>query len=190
MSSVNSPFGFLPVFHPSGQIVANLYEPTVASGPSSAIYKGDPVKLVGSTDVINLAGDSDAIIGVFAGCEYTDSDGKPNFRSYWPGTTSGATNIKFWVYDDPFIIYEAQGAGAIANTAIGDSCDSTAATGSSYTGVSGIYLKSGTLSGAATVKQWRIVGLAPRVDNAWGDAYTVLRVRVGLNQFVSEPNAI
>jgi hypothetical protein len=190
MSAVSAPQGFLPVFHPSGQIVANTYYPTVASGPTSAIFKGDPVKLTGDTTVVSLAGDSDAICGVFAGCEYTDVDGKPTYKPYWPGTTSGATNIVFYVYDDMNIIYEAQGAGSVANTAIGDSCDSTAATGSTYTGVSAVVLKTGTLSGAATVKQWRIVGLGQQVTNAWGDAFTVLRVRVGLNQFVSEPNAI
>lgn len=190
MSASNAPFGFAPVFHPSGQIVANIYTPTVANGPTSAIYKGDPVKLSGDTSVVTLAGDADAIIGVFAGCEYTDATGKPTVSSYWPGTTTGATNIKFYVYDDPFIVYEAQGAGAIAITAIGDSCDSTAATGNTNTGVSGIYLKSGTLSGAATVKQWRILGLGGSISNAWGDAYTVVRVKIGQSQLISEPNAI
>lgn len=190
MSAVNAPFGFKPVFHPSGQIVANAYYPTVANGPSSAIYKGDPVKLAGDTNVVTLASDSDAIIGVFAGCEYTDVNGKPNESPYWPGTTTGATNIVFYVYDDPFIVYEAQGAGSVANTAIGDSCDSTAATGSTYTGNSAIVLKSGTLSGAATVKQWRIMGLGGAIDNAWGDAYTVLRVTIGQSQRFTEVNAI
>lgn len=190
MSAVSSPQGFVPVFHPSGQTVANPYYPTVSSGPSSAIYKGDPVKLTGDTNVVTLAADGDAIIGVFAGCEYTDVDGRPRYSPYWPGTTTGATNIVFYVYDDPFIIYEAQGAGSVANTAIGDSCDSTAATGSTYTGVSAVVLKTGTLSGAATVKQWRIMGLGGQITNAWGDAYTVLRVTIGQSQRFTEVNAI
>lgn len=190
MSATNAPFGFTPVYHPSGQIVANVYQPSVANGPTSAIYKGDPVKLTGADTVCILAGDADAIIGVFAGCEYNDATGKPTVSSYWPGTTTGATNIKFYVYDDPFIVYEAQGAGSIANTAIGDSCDSTAATGNTNTGVSGIYLKSGTLSGAATVKQWRILGLGQQTNNAWGDSYTIVRVKIGQSQLITEPNAI
>jgi hypothetical protein len=188
MSATSSPFGFKPVFHPSGQIVANAYYPTVST--NAAIYRGDPVKLDGTTGVVILAGDSDAIIGMFAGCEYTDVDGKPNLKPYWPGSTAGATNIVFYVYDDPFIIYEAQGAGVVAATAIGDSCDSTAATGSTYTGTSAIVLKTGTLSGAATVKQWRIMGLGGQIDNAWGDAYTVLRVTIGQSQRFTEVNAI
>lgn len=190
MSAVSSPSGFNPVFHPSGQIVANLYEPSVANGPSSAIYKGDPVKLSGDTNVVTIASGSEAIIGVFAGCEYTDVDGKPTYKPYWPGTTTGATNIKFYVYDDPFIVYEVQAVGTVANTAIGDSADATIAAGSTYTGVTGTYLNTASLSGAATVKQWRIMGLGGNTGNAWGDAYTVLRVTIGQSQRFTEVNAI
>jgi len=51
-------------------------------------------------------------------------------------------------------------------------------------------LATGTLSGAATVKQWRIMGLGQGIDNAWGDAYTVLRVTLGQSQRFTEVNAI
>jgi hypothetical protein len=188
MSAVSSPFGFKPVFHPSGQIVANAYYPTVAT--MAAIYKGDPVKLDGTTGVVIIAGDGDATLGVFAGCEYTDATGKPTYSPYWPGSTAGATNIVFYVYDDLNLIYEAQGVSVIAATAIGDSCDSTAATGSAYTGQSLVTLKTGTLSGAATVKQWRIMGLAPWIDNSWADTYPVLRVTQGLNFRFTAKDAI
>ena len=188
MSAVSSPQGFKPVFHPSGQIVANAYYPTVAT--NAAIYKGDPVKLDGTTGVVIIAGGSDAIIGVFAGCEYTDVDGKPRYSPYWPGSTSGATNIVFYVYDDPFIVYEVQGAGVVAATAIGDSADSTIAAGSTYTGNTASYLATASLAGAATVKQWRIMGLGGGIDNAWGDAYTVLRVTIGQSQRITEVNSI
>jgi len=188
MSATLAPFGFKPVFHPSGQIVANLYQPTTIH--ASACYAGDPVKLTGGTDVIAIAAGSDAIIGVFAGCEYTNSDGVPVQSPYWPASQAGTTNIKWWVYDDPLIVYESQGAGVVAATAIGDSCDSTIGAGNAYTGVSGTKLATGTLSGAATVKQWRIMGLGQGIDNAWGDAYTVLRVTLGQSQRFTEVNAI
>ena len=189
MSATAAPQGFLPVFHPSGVITPNIYKPTVSGGPSSAIYKGDPVKMTGDTTVVAIAAASDAIVGVFAGCEYTDVTGKPTESSYWPGTTTGATNITFYVYDDPFIIFEVQDAGSLANTAIGDSADSVIAAGNTNTGVTASKL-SNTLGGAATVKQWRIVGLSQAIDNAWGDAFTVVRVRIGQSQLISTPNAI
>lgn len=188
MSATLAPFGFKPVFHPSGQIVANLYQPTTIN--ASACYSGDPVKLTGGTDVVAIAAGGDAIIGVFAGCEYVTATGDRIQSPYWPASLAGVTDIKWWVYDDPFIIYEAQGAGVVAATAIGDSCDSTIAAGNAYTGVSATKLTTGTLSGAATVKQWRIVGLGQAIDNAWGDAYTVLRVTIGQSQRFTEVNAI
>ena len=184
MSTTLSPSGFNPVYHPSGQIVANLYEPTVAT--NAAIYKGDPVKLDGTTGVVIIAAANDAILGVFAGCEYIDVDGKPNYKPYWPGSTSGATNIKFYVYDDPFIVYEIQAGGSIAATEIGAAADFVIAAGSTYTGVTGTYL--GT--SAAAGNNFRITGLAPRAGNTWGDTYTVVRGTMLKLQTVSEPNGI
>ena len=186
MSATNAPQGFVPVFHPSGIITPNVYEPTVAT--NAAIYKGDPVKLDGTTGVVIIAAANDAILGVFAGCEY-DLNGKPTYSPYWPGSTTGATNIKFYVYDDLFIEYEVQVPGSVAATAIGDSSDSVIAAGSAYTGVTGSYLST-TLSGAAAANQWRIVGKGNGVDNAWGDAYTVVRVIMAKSQTMPTVAAI
>jgi hypothetical protein len=190
MSATLAPQGFVPVYHPSGlSMPVSVYTPTTANGPSAAIYRGDPVKLTGTTDVINISTGSDAIIGVFAGCEYNDASGKPTESSYWPGTTTGATNIKFYVNDDPFTVFEVQAAGSIAITAVGDSADATIVAGNTNTGTTATRLST-TLSGAATVKQWRILGLGQEIDNAWGDAYTIVRVKIGQSQVISTPNAI
>jgi hypothetical protein len=186
MSATLAPQGFIPVFHPSGIITPNVYEPTVAT--NAAIYKGDPVQLDATTGVVIIAGVNDDILGVFAGCEY-DLNGKPTYSPYWPGSTTGATNIKFYVYDDPFIQYEVQVNGSVAATAIGDSSDSVIAAGSSYTGVTASYLNS-TLSGATTALQWRIMGKGMAIDNAWGDAYTVVRVTIAKSQIVPGTAAI
>lgn len=188
MSATSSPQGFIPVFHPSGQIVANPY-PSVNT--AAAIYKGDPVKIDTTSGVI-IAGVNDAILGVFAGCEYVDVDGKPNVKPYWPGSTSGATNVTFYVYDDPFIEYDVQSGingTALAATAVGDSADSVIATGSTYTGVTGSYL-SATLSGAGGPNQWRIIGVSGQIGNAWGDAYTIARVKIAKSQLITTPAAV
>jgi len=191
MSATNAPFGFRPVYHPSGNIVANLYEPTVAT--NAAIYQGDPVILTGATSVCIIAvgtgGSPGLVAGVFAGCEYVDVDGKPTYKPYWPGSTSGATNIKFWVYDQLDLVFEVQAAGSLANTSIADSADYTYAAGSTYTGISASYLST-TLAGAATSKQFRIIGLGQQVDNAWSDAYTVVRVQIAQNMRFTPVNSI
>jgi hypothetical protein len=159
----------------------------------AAIYKGDPVKLDGTTGVIIIAvgtaGSPGLVHGVFAGCEYTDANGKPTYSSYWPGSTAGATNIVFYIYDDPFVNYDVQAAGPLAFTDIGDSADYTYAAGSAYTGVSASYLST-TLAGAATAKQFRIMGISPKIDNASGDAYTVVRVTIAQGTRYTPVNSI
>jgi len=36
----------------------------------------------------------------------------------------------------------------------------------------------------------KIIGLTPGVDNAWGDAYTVVQVQVNESQFNASVNAV
>lgn len=190
MSATAAPQGFIPVFHPSGQIVANPYTGLYSA---AAIYKGDPVLI--NTDgtiivAVGSAGSPGLVAGVFAGCEYTDVDGKPNYKPYWAGSTAGATNITFWVYDQLDLVYEVQGDGSVANTAVGDSANYTYAAGSTYTGVSASKLQTSSLAGAATAKQFRIIGLGRQIDNAWGDTYTVVQVQIAQNMRFSPVNTI
>lgn len=190
MSATSAPFGFRAIFHPSGTIRPECFQqPTI---PAAAVYKGDPVKLTGAnaTGTVNICGDTDAPIGIFDGCEYIDSNGVPQYSPYWPASLAGVTGIKWYVITDPLTVFEAQGAGTIAATAIGDSCDSTIAAGNTNTGVSGTVLKSGTLAGAATAKTWRIMSLGQQIDNAWGDSYTIVRVKMALQQTISTPASI
>lgn len=190
MTTSVAPFGVRAVSHPSGSIRSECFIQT--SIPASACYKGDPVKLTGADSAGNcvIAAGGDAIIGVFDGCEYIDATGKPTVSSYWPASLSGVTGIKWYVITDPLTTFEVQGAGAVASTAIGDSADLTIAAGNVNTGVSASYLTTGSLKGAATVGQWRIMGLSTTPNNAWGDTATVLRVTMGLNQRFTQVNSI
>ena len=100
------------------------------------------------------------------------------------------TGIKWYVIPfDPMLECEIQAGGSIAVTAIGDSADIVIAAGNTNTGVSGSYMNS-TLKGAAAVGNFRIVGLAPYVDNAWGDSYTIVRVQIAKNQLLTQVNSI
>ena len=186
MSATAAPFGARAVYHPSGTIRTETFYPTVST--NAAIYKGDLVKLDGTTGVCIVSAAGDASIGVFDGCKYTDVSGKPTYSPYWPGSTSGATNIEFYVITDPLTVFEVQASIAVAATAIGDSANITYAAGSTQTGVSASYIAA--LTGAAAVGNWRIMGLAPYLDNAWGDAKTIVRVTLGANQRFTQVNAI
>lgn len=197
MSSVSAPFGFMPVKHPSGQSRANEY--TIASAYAANIFLGDPVKLVtagtiqlGTSDGTRTGTvDNISLLGVFAGCVFTDSTGKPNWSSFWP-TGQVATDIKAYVYDDPDTVYVAQASGSIAATAIGDQADWTGFTapgGSTLTGRSAAQLSS-TLTGAGVQGQFRIVEFDRSADNAAGDSFTKVLVQIAEHQYRAEVTAV
>ena len=189
MSSTNAPFGVKAVYHPSGTIRSKTLS-GFTSIPSAAVYKGDLVKLTGDGAVAAIIAANDPAYGIFEGCEYIDATGRPVCSPYWPASLSGVTGIKWYVIPfDPMLECEIQAGGSIAVTAIGDSADIVIAAGNTNTGVSGSYMNT-TLKNAAAVGNFRIVGLAPYVDNTWGDSYTIVRVQIAKNQLLTQVNSI
>jgi len=189
MSTFASPSGVRAVYHPSGTIRTRVMS-GFTSIPSAAVYKGDLVKLTGDGAIAAIIAANDAAYGIFDGCRYNDATGKPTYSAYWPASLSGVTQIEWYVIPfDPLLECEIQAGGAVAVTAIGDSADIVIAAGNVNTGVTGSYMNS-TLKGAAAVGNFRIMGLAPYADNAWGDAYTIVRVQIAKNQLLTEVNSI
>jgi hypothetical protein len=185
MSATNAPFGFICAKHPSGQSRANEYQ--ITSAYAVNIFQGDPVKL--TTDgVIQLATsdgtrtgtvDGIEVLGIFGGCSYVDSTGKPNWSAYWPASTV-ATEIKAYVYDDKENIYEVQADGSVDAVDIGSQADWTGFTapgGSTATGRSLATLSATPVAGGAQ-GQFAIVEIQRGVDNAFADAYTKVLVKV------------
>jgi hypothetical protein len=184
--------------HPSGQSRATAY--SIASGYAANIFTGDPVKLVTagtiqlSTSDGTRTGTVDGILplGVFAGCQYTDSNGKPNFSPFWPTGTVSSDAIA-WVYDDPTNVYLVQADGSIALAAIGDQADwtgmNTSGGGSTLTGFSTATLSS-TLVGAGGQGNFRIIDFDRSPDNAIGDAYTKVLVQIAEHTYIAPKTAI
>lgn len=184
MPSTSAPYGFVPVFHPTGESRGMPY--TIATGYGTAIYKNQPVILNTNGTVVVGAAASD-LLGVFAGVQYVDSTGKPTVSNYWPASTA-ATQITAYVWDHPDTEFSVQADGAIAATAIGDQTDvsniSSNGLGMSQSTVSA------TLAGAGSQGQFRIMAIDPSVDNAAGDTYTKVIVKIARHQFVSNKVAI
>ena len=111
MANTNNPTGLRPIRHRNGgKIVQNPY--SIASAYATSLFKGDPVELTGtSMQIQRAAADNPDNLGVFAGVEYTNADGKRVYSKYWPASTV-ATYIVAFVWDDPQIIYECQYAVA------------------------------------------------------------------------------
>lgn len=187
MSSTSAPFGMRPAYHPTGLDRADPY--TIGTGYATALYKGTPV-LLNTDGTLNVATLTNDFLGVFDGVQYTDSLGKPNYSNFWPASTA-ATAITAWVWTDPQIVYDIQADGAIAATAVGAQSDFTASpgSGSSSTGLSTATI-SASLETAGQQGQLRIIGLSPFEDNAWGDAYTIVRVQNAQSQYVANKVSI
>ena len=185
MSSTSAPFGLRPAYHPSGIIRPTAM--TIETGYNANIYQFQPVKL-DADGFVEGAGDSDPIIGTFMGVEFTDTDGRRRVSNKWTAGTS-ATDIVAYVTTDPSIVYEIQADSSLVVGDIGTQMDFDSVTaGSTTTGLSAAMLDvaSKTTSGSALC---RVVNLAPEINNAWGDAYTIVQVQISQHQFVAEKAA-
>ena len=189
MSSLNQPFGLRPSFHPSGLDRAVALPNGIASGYSTGILKGQPVALNTTGNIIAATAGS-AYQGAFAGHEWTDSSGRRQISNQWIASTSYQTGSEVtYYYSDPNIVYDIQCDGSLAQTSIGDQANFTnISAGSTTTGLSQCTI-SASLVGSGAVGDMRIINLTPAVDNAWGDAYTVVQVQVSRSQYVATINA-
>lgn len=206
MSSVSAPFGLRPAFFPTGLERAQCLQNGITSGYNANIYKQQPIAYVSAANVGSTGSANGTIIaaqtttgtstsqqyavtGSFQGVEFTDTTGRRRVSNYWPaGTTvqSGSiTNAYF--YNDLNIVYEIQADGSMAQTSIGGEYYFTNITsGNSTTGLSQATLGASTAVTNGQQAQMRVVDLAQNVDNAWGDAYTVVRVQLTNTNFYGQ----
>ena len=197
MSSTSAPFGFRPSYHNSGQMRPKAY--TITSTYGHNIFSGDPVKLT-DNGVIQLgtsdgtrSGTTDGVtlLGIFAGCQYNDSTGKPTISPFWPAGATG-TEIVAWVYDDPETLFDVQytnpSAGTTVQTAVGEECDWTVASpgGSTQTGLSNCQI--GAIQ--ATSGQFQITGFAYNINDSLTDAYVQVTVRINEHTYKAAVNSV
>jgi hypothetical protein len=209
MSATSAPFGLRPAFHPSGLDRAQALANGITSGLAVNILKGQPVvyttaATVGSTGAANgtiipagTPGNSAAtsgyqVAGAFAGVEWTDTTGRRRISNYWPASTAYTTgSCVAYFYNDQNIVYEIQADGSLAQTSIGNEYNfSNITAGSTTTGLSQATLAVASAQTNGAQGQMRVVDLAPYVDNAWGDAYTIVRVTLPYVQFVAATTAV
>jgi hypothetical protein len=186
MPSTSAAFGLRPVFHPSGIIRPTAM--TIESGYGSNILQFQPVYIGASGTIEAAAATEAAIVGTFMGVELTDTDGRRRVSNKWTASTS-ATDIVAYVTTDPAIVYEIQANSSLVITDIGAQADFASVTaGSTTTGLSAAMLDAAqkTTSGNEIL---RIVNLGTEIDNAWGDAYTIVQVQISQHQFVADKAA-
>ena len=174
MSSVESPFGLKPVFHPSGIIRQQLQ--TIESGFPSDIFQFAPVRIDDASGaLVPAAPTDDNVLGVFSGVEYTGTDGRRRVANRWEANTVGEDIVAYYV-GDAFTVYEIQGDGPVLQANVGDMGNFTAQSGNTVTGLSSVALNTGSLSAAAACL--RVVGINPAPDNVPGDDFTIAQVQI------------
>lgn len=186
MSATNAPFGLRPAFHPSGLDRAQALANGITSTYGSNILKGQPVKYVAASGVIQPVTSTEAFSGAFAGVEFTDTTGRRRVSNYWPANTAYQTgSCVAYFYNDPNIVYEIQADGSVAQTAVGLEANFTNLTaGSTTTGLSQCTM-SATIQSTGVQGQLQVLDIAPYPDNDWGDAYTIVRVQVAKRQIAA-----
>jgi len=219
MSTTFKPFGMKPVYHPSGLdravpfVGTNTFNagttytaPYSLSGAQVAFYQYTPVALNASGQ-LTVAAQAAAgttigrVYGVFDGVEYTTAEGRRTVGKYITATSlAAATQVVFWIFADPALVYEIQVNGSVATSAIGTQYNFDTTAGSLVTdgttiGVGGAGFSTTALLAtpvATTVQgQVRVVGLGREVaypagsNNSWGDAYTIVQVQIANNMFAA-----
>lgn len=188
MANVIAPYGLKPVRYLSGAPyngAFNLY--SVAAGYGTAIYVGDPVVDIGTGQTINggvykdvqLAATTDVITGVVIGVLPTTRDSL-TYRA-------ASTQRILMVADDPNLLFECQEQSTgtpLAVDDIGFNISFNAGTPSTYTGLSGLTLKTDTEANTNTLAL-KLFGFVNRPDNAIGLAANWL-VRINRHRYADQ----
>jgi hypothetical protein len=148
----------------SGYNSEGVTEYKIASGASGNIFSGDLVKMASPGTILVAGATDNPVLGVFRGCQFTDSSGDTIFSPYWPNGTVTSDAVAF-VVDDPNALFQVQSAatGSVVQTVVGNNADSAYTAGSTITGISALEI-SGTT--AATSAQLRIVGISTDPENS------------------------
>lgn len=191
MPSTASPYGLIPVNHPSG--VVRPFAMTILTGYASNIFANSPVKIIPSstgegTIAVATAGDADGFIGTFQGVEFTDSDGRRRVSNKWTASQA-ATDIVAYVTLDPSITYEIQSNAALAVADIGKQYDFSTPGGNTTTGLSSQSLDVASVVTGSGTAQLRLIGIVAGPDNNWGDTYVNALVQIVEHQNTAVKNA-
>ena len=178
MANTDAAFGLRPYSLVGGATNSTGYTRYIIqtpdiTGTTAKLYTGQAIIPL-ATGVVSEAGNANggtvALLGVFMGCEYVDTDGKPRFSQYYPGSgsTSSSDYAYAYVSDDPNQLYEINCDAAAADGIVFSNANfATGVTGTDSTGLSLGELAVSTVNTTAALNM-RIVGFSdkPNGDDA------------------------
>lgn len=209
MSTTLKPFGLKPAYHPSGldravpfvgtnSFTGNDFNAPYSLAGGQAFYQYQPVAINGSGQ-LTIAGTAPAnstVYGVFDGVEFTDSQGRRSVAKWISKAALDASSqILFWIFQDPFLVYEIQATGAIPSSSIGKQFNFSSTSG--YTTTDGISIGVGGAGFSTTAMnpssvtngQLVVIGLGREAAypagelNQWNDTYTIVQVQIANEAF-------
>ena len=166
MANQDAPFGLRPI----GKVGSNrnsggLSEYEIAAC-ASIIYQNDCVQTSGAGISIAAATDNGQLLGSLQGVFFTDATtSKPTFANALVSSSNSATDIKGFIHDDPFQLYEIQSAatGATDQGDIGSNADLSVAAGAAPHYISKTEL---TDTQSTTTANLRIMNVSDDPDNS------------------------
>lgn len=189
MSTTSAPYGFRPVWHPSGIIRPLALQNGITSGYGTALYTGQPI-ILDTNGTFTIGTVTNDLFGIFAGVQYTPTGGRPTYSPYWPAsaTFDSSEEMVCYYYNDPGLVYSVQADGSLAATSVGAQSDftNTTANGSGYSQCT----LASAVETAGQQGQFRIIQLANYPNNAWGDTYTQVFVQIAQLQYIANKVSI
>ena len=180
MANVSEKFGLRPYRKLDGTpLVGAQNRYTIASGYATAIYQGDLVEPLTSGNIQKHgANTSDAVVGVFNVCFYTDpTTQKPTFKNFYPGGIA-ADDITAFVIDDPDAVFLIDADEAFTRADLFRNYSVTNTTGVTQTGISKAQLDV-SVSGTATTFAIQAIDICQDPDNSdTGNANANILVRI------------
>ena len=152
MANVSEKFGLRPYRKLDGTpLVGAQNRYTIASGYATAIFQGDLVQPTTAGNIErHTANTSDAVVGVFNGCFYTDpTTQKPTYKNYYPGSVV-ASDITAFVVDDPDAVFLMDADEAFTRANLYANYSVTNTTGVTQTGISKVQLDVSATGTAST----------------------------------------
>lgn len=185
MANRDNPMGLRPAYHLTGGVIRQQVY-SIASAYDTGIWSGDLVHVVSTSRNIEAgdgAGDA-PFIGVFAGCEYSDTSGNKIFSRQWLASTAtlGSVDAVAYVYDDPNIVWIIQADGALAVTDVWRQADLAYTAGSTVTGQSKTELD---YSNLGTGKNFHVYGIYDHPENTAGSTNVDVLVLINEHSLVN-----
>jgi len=152
MANVSEKFGLRPYRKLDGTpLVGAQNRYTIASNYDTAIFQGDLVQPTAAGNIErHTANTSDAVVGVFNGCFYTDpTTQKPTYKNYYPGSVV-ASDITAFVVDDPDAVFLMDADEAFTRADLYANYSVTNTTGVTQTGISKVQLDVSATGTAST----------------------------------------